>query len=152
MVGHHPKPHSRMEDDHKWTQRMEGHLPHTSLMEPLLGHGKGWRHVREESARSYHPLRYFSRLAIDPKWIPEPKWGLGRPKNQSAQNHFKMDVCTGHVITNPMQLERAQTYTVCERYRGLFVLSNMQKLMTVQSIQCWRSRWMYKWRGSELES
>jgi hypothetical protein len=62
--------------------------------------------------------------------------GPGRPKNQSAQNRFKMDVCVGLVDTNPTQLERAQTDIVCERYRDLFVFPNMQNFLTVQSVQC----------------
>jgi hypothetical protein len=33
------------------------------------------------------------------------KMGPGRPKNQSAQNLFKTDVCVGLVDTNPTQLE-----------------------------------------------
>jgi hypothetical protein len=41
MFGRHRKPHSRMEDDHKRTQRMEGQLPHTSLMAPSMSHGRG---------------------------------------------------------------------------------------------------------------
>jgi hypothetical protein len=53
--------------------------------------------------------------------------GLGRPKNQSAQNGFKMDVCIGLIDMNPTQLEQAQIDTVCERYRSLFILSNMKK-------------------------
>jgi hypothetical protein len=52
--------------------------------------------------------------------------GPGRPKNQSAHNRFKTDVCVGLVITNPMQLEWAQTYTICEIYCVLFVLPNTQ--------------------------
>jgi hypothetical protein len=35
---------------------------------------------------------------------PRAKMGLGRPKTQSAQNHFKTDVYIGLVVTNPMQL------------------------------------------------
>jgi hypothetical protein len=50
--------------------------------------------------------------------------GLGRPKNQSAQNRFKMYVCIGLVDTNPKKLERDQTDTICERYHDLFVLLN----------------------------
>jgi hypothetical protein len=61
--------------------------------------------------------------------------GLRRPEKQSAHNVFKTDVCIGPVDTNPTQLERDQTDTICERYRGLFVLSNKQKLMIVQSVQ-----------------
>jgi hypothetical protein len=61
--------------------------------------------------------------------------GLGMPKYQSAWNRFKMDVCVGLVDTNSTQLERAQTDTVCKIYRGLFVFSNRQKLITVQSVQ-----------------
>jgi hypothetical protein len=60
---------------------------------------------------------------------------LRRPKKQSAHNVFKTDVCIGPVEMNPTQLERAQTDTVCDRYRGLFILSNKQKLMIVQSVQ-----------------
>jgi hypothetical protein len=36
------------------------------------------------------------------------KMGPERPKNQSAQNGFKTDVCVGLVDTNLMQLERDQ--------------------------------------------
>jgi hypothetical protein len=67
----------------------------------------------------------------DPKLDLGTKMGLGRPKNQSAHNGFKMDMCVGLIDTNPMQLERAQTDTICERYHVLFILSNMQKLMIV---------------------
>jgi hypothetical protein len=66
---------------------------------------------------------------------PGTKMGLGRPKYKSAQNGFKMDVCVGLVDTNPTQLERAQTDVVCERYRDLFIWSNMQnKMLTVQFV------------------
>jgi hypothetical protein len=41
MVGRHPKPHSRMEDDHKRTQGMEGQLPRAGLMAPSLSNGRG---------------------------------------------------------------------------------------------------------------
>jgi hypothetical protein len=51
--------------------------------------------------------------------------GPRRPKNQSAHNGFKMDVCGGLVDTNPMQLEWDQTYVVCEIYCDLFIWSNM---------------------------
>jgi hypothetical protein len=61
----------------------------------------------------------------------------GRTKTQSAQNGFKMDVCVVLVDTNPTQLERSQTNIVCERYHGMFVSSNRQKiLLTVHSVQC----------------
>jgi hypothetical protein len=52
------------------------------------------------------------------------KMAPGRTKNQSDQNHFKMDVCVGLVVTNPTQLEQAQTDVVCERFRVLFVSPN----------------------------
>ena len=55
--------------------------------------------------------------------------GPGRPKNKSAQNHFKTDVCVDLVVMNPMQLEWDQTDTVCERYRDLFIFPNMQKFV-----------------------
>jgi hypothetical protein len=66
--------------------------------------------------------------------------GPGRPKNQSAQNGFKKDVCLGLVDMNPTQLERAQTDIVCERYRDLFVLSNRQKFVdcTVRTVLTWQ--------------
>jgi hypothetical protein len=70
---------------------------------------------------------------IDPELDPGTKMGLGRPKNQSAQNGFKMDMCVGIVDTNPTQLERAQTDVVCPRYHDLFIFPNMQNLMIVQS-------------------
>jgi hypothetical protein len=54
------------------------------------------------------------------------RWGSERPKNQSAQNIFKTDVCVGLDVTNPTQLERAQTDIVCSRYHDLFVLPNRQ--------------------------
>jgi hypothetical protein len=57
---------------------------------------------------------------------PGTKMGLGRPKNQSAHNHFKTDVCIGLIVTNPTQLEWAQTNVVCERYHVLFIFPNMQ--------------------------
>jgi hypothetical protein len=41
MAGRHPKPHSRMEDSHKRTQRMEGQLPRAGLMAPSMSHGRG---------------------------------------------------------------------------------------------------------------
>jgi hypothetical protein len=73
----------------------------------------------------------------DPKLDLGTKMGPGRPKNQSSQNGFKMDMCIGLVDTNPMQLERAQTNVVCSRYCGLFVSSNSKKkMLTVQSVQC----------------
>jgi hypothetical protein len=77
--------------------------------------------------------------------------GLGRPKNQSAQNHFKTGVCVGLIVTNPMQLEWDQTNIVCERYRILFIFPNKQNVydcivyivltvltwqLTVHFIQC----------------
>jgi len=49
------------------------------------------------------------------------KMGLGRDKNKSSQNNFKMYVCVGLIDTNPTQLERTQIDTVCERYRGMFI-------------------------------
>jgi hypothetical protein len=66
--------------------------------------------------------------------------GPGRPKNQSAQNHFKTDVCIGLIVTNPTQLERAQTDTVCERYHVLFILPNMQNFVdcTVRTVLTWQ--------------
>jgi hypothetical protein len=74
-------------------------------------------------------------VATDPELDLGTKMHLGRLKNQSALNGFKTDVCIGLIDTNPTQLERAQMDVVCERYRGLFVSSNMQKkMMTVQSI------------------
>jgi hypothetical protein len=72
----------------------------------------------------------------DPEMDPRAKMGPGRPKNKNAQNLFKMDVCVGIVDMDPTQLERAQTDIVCERYHDLFVLPNMQNLMTVQFVQC----------------
>jgi hypothetical protein len=47
-----------------------------------------------------------------------------------------MDVCIGLVDTNPTQLEWAQTNIVCSSYGDLFIFPNMQKMMTVQSVQC----------------
>jgi hypothetical protein len=62
--------------------------------------------------------------------------GLGRPKNQSSYNHFKTDVCVGLVITNPMQLERAQTDVVCERYHDLFIFPNRKNFVNCTIVQC----------------
>jgi hypothetical protein len=66
--------------------------------------------------------------------------GLGRPKNQSSQNRFKMGVCIGLVITNPTKLEWDQTNTVCEIYHDLFVLPNMQNFAdcTVRIVLMWK--------------
>jgi hypothetical protein len=61
---------------------------------------------------------------------------LGRPKNQSDQNGFKIDVCVGLIDTNPTQLERAQTDVIYEIYHDIFIWPNRQNLMTVQSVQC----------------
>ena len=47
-------------------------------------------------------------LLIDPELDLKTKMGPGRPKNKSAQNGFKTNVCVGLVNTNPTQLERAQ--------------------------------------------
>jgi hypothetical protein len=44
----------------------------------------------------------------DPELDLGTKMGPRRPKNKSAQNGFKTDVCVGIVDKNPMQLERAQ--------------------------------------------
>jgi hypothetical protein len=63
----------------------------------------------------------------DPELDLGTKMGPGRPKNQSSQNGFKMDVCVGLVDTNPTQLEWAQTDVVCSRYRDLFIWPNRQK-------------------------
>jgi hypothetical protein len=63
--------------------------------------------------------------------------GPGRPKNKSAQNVFKMDMCVGLIDTNPTQLERAQTDILCERYRSLCSFRQTgKKMLTVQSVQC----------------
>jgi hypothetical protein len=68
---------------------------------------------------------------------PGARWGSERPKNQSAHNIIKKDVCVGLVDTNPTQLERAQTDVVCSRYGDLFILPNKQKkTMTEQFVQC----------------
>jgi hypothetical protein len=66
--------------------------------------------------------------------------GPGRPKNHSAHNHFKTDVCVGLVVTNPTKLERAQTETICEIYHGLFVLPNMNFFVdcTVRTVLVWQ--------------
>jgi hypothetical protein len=77
----------------------------------------------------------------DPELDLGTKMGPGRPKNQSAQNGFKTDVCVGLVDTNPTQLERAQTDIVCERYHGLFISSNRQKKnvdCTVRTVLTWQ--------------
>jgi hypothetical protein len=63
--------------------------------------------------------------------------GPGRPKNQSAQNGFKMDVCVGLVDTNPTQLERAQTERrMLKISRSVHFSKHAKKMMTVQSVQC----------------
>jgi len=51
----------------------------------------------------------------DPEVDPGARWGLEKPKNQSAQNIFKMDLYAGHDVTNPTQLEweKIDDYTVC---------------------------------------
>jgi hypothetical protein len=66
---------------------------------------------------------------------PGIKIGPGRPKNQSSQNGFKTDVCIGLVVTNPMQLERAQTNTICEVITVCLYFQTGKILMTVQSVQ-----------------
>jgi hypothetical protein len=43
---------------------------------------------------------------------PGAKMGPGRPKNKSAQNIFKMNVCVDLDVTNPTQLEWDQTDVV----------------------------------------
>jgi hypothetical protein len=52
--------------------------------------------------------------------------GLGRPKDKSSRNRFKMDVSIDLADMNPTQLKQAQTDTICEIYNGLFVLSKKQ--------------------------
>jgi hypothetical protein len=81
------------------------------------------------------------------KWIQEPKWVQEGLKIKVLIIASKQDVCVDLVVMNPTQLERAQTDTVCERYRVLFVLPNMQNFddcivhtvltwqLTVQAIQ-----------------
>jgi hypothetical protein len=66
--------------------------------------------------------------------------GPRRPKNQSDQNGFKMDVCIGLIDTNPAQLERVQTDIVCKIYHGLFVFPNRQKFVdcTVHIVLTWK--------------
>jgi hypothetical protein len=51
---------------------------------------------------------FFNYPWFDPELDPGARWGSKRPKNQSAQNLFKMDVCVGLNVMNPTQLERAQ--------------------------------------------
>ena len=63
----------------------------------------------------------------DPKLDPGARWGSEGPKNQSAQDLFKMDVCIGLDVMNPTQLERAQTDVVFSNYGDLFVFPNRQK-------------------------
>jgi len=67
-------------------------------------------------------MNFFFQL--DPKLDLGTKMGSGRPKNKSPHNGFKTGMCVGIVDTNPTQLEWAQMDVVCERYHGLFVLSN----------------------------
>jgi hypothetical protein len=43
---------------------------------------------------------------------PGTKMGPRRPKNQSSHKHFKRGVCIDLIVTNPTQLERAQTDVV----------------------------------------
>jgi len=75
---------------------------------------------------------------------PGTKMGLGRPKNQNSQNHFKSDMCEGLVVTNPTQLERAQTYIVCQT-RIFFTDCTVRTVLTWQlTVQFVRS---YRWRG-----
>jgi hypothetical protein len=57
-------------------------------------------------------LAFMFLYCSDPELDLRTKMGPGRPKNQSAQNGFKMDMCVGLVDTNPTQLERAQTDVV----------------------------------------
>ena len=66
--------------------------------------------------------------------------GPGRPKNQSSQNVFKTAVCVGLVVTNPMQLEQAQTDVVIKIYHDLFVFQNMQNFVdyTVRTVMMWQ--------------
>jgi hypothetical protein len=78
---------------------------------------KGVDFEKNETSFDYRSLRYI----VDPKLDPGAKMGLGRPKNKSAQNIFKMNMCVGLIYTNSSQLERAQTGILCETYRGLFV-------------------------------
>jgi hypothetical protein len=60
------------------------------------------------------------------------KMGPRRPKNQSAQNLCKPDVCVGPVVMNPTQIEWDQTtkdIAICSFFQ------NDKNLMTVQCIQ-----------------
>jgi hypothetical protein len=71
----------------------------------------------------------------DPELDLGTKMGLGRPKNQSAQNGFKMDMCVGLVDMNPTQLERAQTDVVCQDIAICSFRQTCKKMLTVQSVQ-----------------
>jgi hypothetical protein len=72
-------------------------------------------------------INLYLNKCINPELDLGTKMGLGRPKNQSAQNGFKTDVCVGLIDTNPTQLEWDQTNVVCEIYHSLFVSPNRQK-------------------------
>jgi hypothetical protein len=78
----------------------------------------------------------------DPEWISKAK---------CVQESLKIKVlriasnrtCVGLVVTNPTQFEWAQTNTICERYRGLFVLPNKQNfddcaVCTVRTVLTWQ--------------
>jgi hypothetical protein len=57
-------------------------------------------------------MKIRERRSTDSELDLGTKIGPGRPKNKSAQNGFKTDMCVGFVDTNPMQLEQAQTNIV----------------------------------------
>jgi hypothetical protein len=67
------------------------------------------------SGQSYKGI--LPRIFSDPELDLGTKMGLGRPKNQSAQNGFKTDMCVGLVDTS--------------RYHGLFIWPNKQNKMMV---------------------
>jgi hypothetical protein len=73
---------------------------------------------------------------------PGTKMGPRRLKNKSSQNRFKTDMCVDLMVTNPTQLERAQTDTIYEIYRNLFVFPNMQNFdvcafYTIHTMMTW---------------
>jgi hypothetical protein len=83
---------------------------------------------------------------------PGTKMGPGRPKNQSAQNGFKMDMCVGLIDMNPMQLEWAQTDIVCERYRGLLFCQTGKNFddCTVRTVLTWQLTVQVVWSYSDM--
>jgi hypothetical protein len=59
---------------------------------------------------------HFGQGIVDPELDPGARWCSKGPKNQSAQNLFKINVCIGVGNMNPTQLEWAQMDVLCSTY------------------------------------